>query len=221
MASFVYDWREKIETAVVSNYLAPAEIGNALGNYAAATLAPLTVRLDMIAENRSADIVDKSFIDMDTSVYPVGPQWDRALVPVKADMEAIYYGVLDHIREINSESERWAVELRGLSNSFLVREGRTICGLQAGVGQFMDWHMNCTMAGSRRRKLAAYMELSNPAEYDGGVFEVFAGRYSENLPNAKGTLCLVPTYRYIRMSKVTRGIKRFLLMWIYGAQKLR
>lgn len=221
MASFAYDWRGKIETAILPNYLAPPEIDNTLGNYATADFMPQTVRLDMISENRSLDIVDKSFIDVDTSVYPVGPQWDRSRVSVKADMEAIYYRLLDHIREINTEPERWAVELRGLSNNFLVREGRTINGVQATVGQFMDWHMNCTMAVSQRRKLAAYLELSDPADYDGGVFEVFAGRYSESLPNGKGTLYLVPTYRYIRMSKITRGIKRFLLVWIYGAQKLR
>ena len=64
-----------------------------------------------------------------------------------------------------------------------------------------------------RRKLSAVVQLSDPAEYEGGRLELFE---APELPVSKGTAIVFPSYEHHRVSMTSRGIRRSLVCWCSG-----
>jgi PKHD-type hydroxylase len=58
--------------------------------------------------------------------------------------------------------------------------------------------------------------LSDPSEYDGGDLEIFTGTESVALEKKKGIIHAFPSYVMHRVTPVTRGTRRTLVVWIAG-----
>ncbi len=60
------------------------------------------------------------------------------------------------------------------------------------------------------------LQLSDPEEYEGGIFELFINKHVRELPKKKGMVALFPSYFMHRVTPVTKGERRSLVLWVSG-----
>lgn len=92
--------------------------------------------------------------------------------------------------------------------------------LQYGVyetGGHYTWHMDHGPGGKPRpvRKLSFTLQLSDPAEYEGGELEIL-GDQRTAMPRDRGTLIVFPSYLSHRVKPVRSGTRRSLVGWVCG-----
>ena len=68
-----------------------------------------------------------------------------------------------------------------------------------------------------QRKISMTVQLSDGGEYEGGDFEIMRNREPEKLPKGKGTVLVFPSYILHRVTPVTSGIRKSLVLWLGGA----
>ena len=85
-------------------------------------------------------------------------------------------------------------------------------------GQY-DWHMDLGSGWASLRKLSVTINLSDPKDYDGGVLEFnLGGKTITQGSKAKGAITVFPSYLLHRVSPVTRGTRKSLVLWVGGNQ---
>lgn len=91
-----------------------------------------------------------------------------------------------------------------------------------GPGEHYGWHIDLGARGHfAQRKISVSVLLNDPAEYEGGDFEISVGSDNKICSRAKGGVILFPSYALHRVTPVTRGIRYSLVAWIVGAQPFR
>lgn len=88
-----------------------------------------------------------------------------------------------------------------------------------------DWHQDIGVGElPSKRKVSITIQLSDVDEYDGGDLLICTGssgtgELDNNLvmPRGKGVGVLFPSYMMHRVSPVTRGVRRSLVLWVGGA----
>ena len=65
------------------------------------------------------------------------------------------------------------------------------------------------------------MQLSDPADYDGGELELKNSTRTLVAPRAQGTLIVFPSFLLHRVAPVTRGTRRSLVGWASGTHPYR
>jgi PKHD-type hydroxylase len=84
-----------------------------------------------------------------------------------------------------------------------------------------DWHMDMGHGETSCRKLSTSILLSNSSDFEGGEFQFFKGgkageeimKYPLDNP---GDMVIFPSYMIHRVTPVTKGIRRSLVLWIGG-----
>ena len=84
------------------------------------------------------------------------------------------------------------------------------------VGNHYTWHMDKGPGCIAPRKLSLVLMLSDPSEYDGGDLEIFTGVNTTTLDKKRGIVHAFPSYVMHRVTPVTRGVRRSLVVWISG-----
>lgn len=85
------------------------------------------------------------------------------------------------------------------------------------VSGHYDWHMDKGDLSSSPRKLSLTLQLSNPSEYEGGELQFFVNALNvETASKEKGMIYLFPSYILHRVTPVTAGIRRSLVVWFSG-----
>lgn len=84
-------------------------------------------------------------------------------------------------------------------------------------GGHYDYHLDIGDGSASLRKLSIVVQLSDPSEYEGGTFEILRGVNPEPLPKDKGAVLLFPSYLMHRVTPVTKGIRRSLVIWVGGS----
>jgi len=82
-----------------------------------------------------------------------------------------------------------------------------------------DWHEDVQWGKEdfSDRKLSVTIQLSDPAEYEGGNFEFeFAPPIDPTLAKKKGTVVVFPSYLRHRVTPVTQGVRKSLVAWFEG-----
>jgi PKHD-type hydroxylase len=85
-----------------------------------------------------------------------------------------------------------------------------------------SWHHDTIWEGPQlfQRKLSMVVQLSNPADYDGGRFEMSKETCREVPPEdailPRGTVIIFPSFLHHRVTPVTRGIRKSLVTWMEG-----
>ena len=82
-------------------------------------------------------------------------------------------------------------------------------------GDYYDWHMDIGKGNSSTRKISISIQLSDPADYEGGDLEFF-GMADFQPPRGLGTAIAFPTFLAHRVKPVTRGVRLSLVTWIAG-----
>lgn len=67
-----------------------------------------------------------------------------------------------------------------------------------------------------RRKISVTLQLTGPDEYEGGDFQILSGTDAQTLPKRRGTVLLFPSYLLHRVTPVTAGTRKSLVIWIGG-----
>lgn len=113
------------------------------------------------------------------------------------------------VREVNSDFYRFDID--GLYESLQY----TI--YNASDKGHYDWHTDIGVYGSDSvtRKISMSLLLTNPDEFEGGDLEIWGSRYVV-APKEKGNPIFFPSYSLHKVSPITTGIRKSLVVWIGG-----
>lgn len=81
-----------------------------------------------------------------------------------------------------------------------------------------DWHMDASVRDRNvPRKLSMSLVLSDPSEYEGGELQLKAINDTPiTLQTPKGRAWFFPSYILHRVTPVTKGVRRSLVLWVGG-----
>ena len=85
-----------------------------------------------------------------------------------------------------------------------------------GGGGHYDYHLDLGPGSASFRKVSVVVQLSDPTEYEGGQLQILKGRDVETMPSNKGAVIIFPSYLLHRVTPVTSGLRRSLVMWMGG-----
>lgn len=85
-----------------------------------------------------------------------------------------------------------------------------------GPGQKYDWHLDIGNGKVSIRKLSVVIQLSDPAEYEGGGLTIMSSKVPFEFPKTRGTVIIFPSYVLHRVPEVTSGLRHSLAAWIGG-----
>lgn len=130
-----------------------------------------------------------------------------ALIERTAETEWLYARMQRIVLSINGAA--YAFDLHGFSEpfQFAVYEG--------GARAHFDWHMDQVPARVRR-KLSLTLQLSDPSRYEGGDLQFRSGERIDTAPKARGACIAFPAYTLHRVTPVTAGVRKSLVVWVEG-----
>lgn len=130
---------------------------------------------------------------------------------------------VSHTQESNLIYDRMAYIGRQLNGEFYKFDLYGFCeDFQYTVYQGNDsghysWHQDWNSAnGSSPRKLTLVMQLSDPSEYEGGELQIMTSDEVTVVEKEKGLICAFPSFMLHRVTPVTKGIRKSLVVWITG-----
>ena len=85
-----------------------------------------------------------------------------------------------------------------------------------GSGDFFDWHLDFGSGEISARKLSMTIQLSDPAEYEGGDLQFMINGKIVNAPRDKGTIVIFPSFIMHRVAKITSGVRQSIVGWVSG-----
>lgn len=77
------------------------------------------------------------------------------------------------------------------------------------------WHQDFGKGPSR--KLTLVLQLTDPAEYEGGNLEIFIAREPERLRKERGLITMFPCWTMHRVTPVVQGARQTLVAWVSGS----
>jgi PKHD-type hydroxylase len=79
------------------------------------------------------------------------------------------------------------------------------------------WHVDNGVTNNRAsRKLSVVVQLSDPLEYEGGEMELMVDANPLKVDKKKGLITAFPSYVLHRVTPVTKGIRKSLVVWCVG-----
>lgn len=83
-----------------------------------------------------------------------------------------------------------------------------------------NWHIDSSQTDlAVPRKLSMSLLLSDPSEFEGGEFQIKTNTDEiKTLQQVKGRAWFFPSYTLHRVTPVTKGIRRSLVLWIGGPE---
>jgi PKHD-type hydroxylase len=111
---------------------------------------------------------------------------------------------------VNTANENmWNFSIMGMKESVQYGE------YHASENGHYDWHMD--LGGKIiNRKISITVQLSDPSEYEGGELQFMLGRSITTAPKAKGNVVVFPSYFLHRVTPVTKGVRKSLVLWVSG-----
>ena len=79
-----------------------------------------------------------------------------------------------------------------------------------------SWHVDKGRSTPAPRKLSLVLQLSDPSEYEGGDLELQYDTFPTQAIKRKGILYAFPSWVLHRVTPVTSGIRRSLVVWVAG-----
>jgi PKHD-type hydroxylase len=80
-------------------------------------------------------------------------------------------------------------------------------------GHFQAWHTDAGIDRQETRLLSISVELSGPADHEGGLLEIAPDRIAGPRGLPRGGACIFPSRALHRVSPVTRGTRWALVNW--------
>jgi len=154
--------------------------------------AGIVIGIDDVAKDKNMRISSTSWID---KVY---------------NTEWLYNKIGDTVRRINGEFYRFDID--GLYEKMQYTVYRS-----ENKG-FYDWHTDIGVYStvSVTRKLSVVMVLNDPSEYEGGDLQLWGSTGFMTIPRERGMIIVFPSYVLHKVTPVTAGIRKSLVIWVGG-----
>jgi PKHD-type hydroxylase len=81
-----------------------------------------------------------------------------------------------------------------------------------------DWHIDMGANSVVTRKFSMVLQLTDPSEYEGGDLQIMAGNQIETVDKEKGKVVAFPGYVLHKVTPVTQGIRKTIVVWVAGPQ---
>ena len=88
----------------------------------------------------------------------------------------------------------------------------------ASEGSYYKWHVDNGEKNYEPRKISLSLQLSGPSDYQGGDLELEWGDGPIKAEKALGTLIAFPSYVLHRVTPVTSGTRKSLVIWVAGPE---
>lgn len=86
-----------------------------------------------------------------------------------------------------------------------------------GKDDHYTWHLDRGGGTSNTpRKLSLVLQLSDPSEYEGGDLEIFDAPEPTKIQKQKGLVVAFPSFVLHRVTPVTKGVRKTLVVWLTG-----
>lgn len=96
-------------------------------------------------------------------------------------------------------------------------ESAQIARYTAGRQGHFGWHSDIGKGAlAARRKLTVVVQLSDPADYDGGALELWPDATPRAAAAERGSATVFPSFVLHRVTPVTRGTRHSLTLWAHG-----
>lgn len=130
-----------------------------------------------------------------------------------AETEAFYARVEEIVLRLNAQFFHY--DLSGLVSFQYARYDGT-------EGGHFDWHKDYGKdygaPDQEPRKLSLSIQLSESADYQGGELEVRGGNQVDVAPKTRGTVIAFPSYVLHRVTPITSGARKSLVVWAVGPE---
>tara|TARA_B110000285_G_C14973599_1_gene537822 strand:- start:123 stop:752 length:630 start_codon:yes stop_codon:yes gene_type:complete len=184
----------------------------------------------------SKEEIDKVFKDLQTIPFEKGKVGDKTKednnsvrnsqvkwIPFLKEWEWLYQKLNSVITSANQEA--FKLDLKDMNESIQYTEYSSEYDGKYG------WHVDLgTEYPSSHRKISTTIQLSSPSEYEGGYLQLFNNsmnpsnpedqkglpHYLQNSPKVLGTATLFPSFIPHRVTPVTKGIRKSLVLWVGG-----
>lgn len=151
-----------------------------------------------------ASVIHKDVEEFDLSSRSCKLKW----VPFTEDFVWIYDKIASIIHENNSNYYRF-----NLQESF---ERIQYTEYNSVTKDHYDWHLDLgANDATSHRKISITIQLSPSNSYEGGILEINKGGITK-VPKEKGLITIFPSYLLHRVTPVTKGIRRSLVLWVGG-----
>lgn len=80
------------------------------------------------------------------------------------------------------------------------------------------WHTDMSEESPSTRKLSLVLQLSSPDEYEGGELQTLTTSREQTVEQKLGMISAFPSWTLHRVTPVTKGIRRTLVVWVAGPQ---
>jgi PKHD-type hydroxylase len=179
--------------------LEPFTIWN--GAFTAKELDAIVAYGDALRE-AEATVMDSAKVDQNSSIRITRISW------IKQSQETLwlFQKLVGATSSINQQA--YCFDLSGL-------EDLQYTVYHAGEGGRYDWHVDHGRS-PRRRKLSLSLQLSAPTDYEGCELQIYASSRIDTAPKTRGTLIAFPSYVLHRVTPITAGIRKSLVMWCSG-----
>lgn len=128
-------------------------------------------------------------------------------IPINEDTKFIYDRLYDIVNIANDEM--WGFDLTGFYEAAQYTE---YYGTDEG---HYDWHLDIGQEVDYR-KISVTIQLSEPEEYEGGELQMLLGPNISNAGKEMGLATVFPSYMLHRVSNVTSGVRKSLVIWVTG-----
>ena len=119
----------------------------------------------------------------------------------------VYDKISHYIHQANNEL--WKFNLHSLMDSIqytVYYEG----------GGHYDWHVDIGPNTINHRKVSITIQLSDPDEYEGGDLEIWTGGDIKTIERKQGCAIIFPSFLMHRVTPITKGTRRSLVLWVGG-----
>jgi PKHD-type hydroxylase len=79
-----------------------------------------------------------------------------------------------------------------------------------------DWHQDYGGKLVPSRKLSLVLQLSDPAQYEGGNLQILTSGEPKSVRKQRGLIAAFPAYTLHQVTPVTQGTRQSLVAWISG-----
>ena len=119
----------------------------------------------------------------------------------------VYERITQYAQQVNNEL--WKFNLYSIIDSIqytVYYEG----------GGHYDWHIDIGPNLINHRKISITIQLSDPDDYEGGDLEIWTGGEFKTIERKQGCAILFPSFLMHRVTPVTKGIRKSLVLWLGG-----